>query len=65
MLYEVITGFHPYAGETYCGDSGGGGTPAGNAVILAEHVSGFRATYVNEAIRLSLDMNQTKANAFV
>ncbi len=60
----LFYGFHPYAGETYCGDSGGGGTPAGNAVILAEHVSGFRATYVNEAIRLSLDMNQTKANAY-
>ncbi len=46
--------YYPYEGETYCGDGG-----VGNVAILAEHVSGFRATYINDAIRISIDMNQS------
>jgi len=46
--------YQPYKGETYCGDGGDG-----NVSILAEDVSGFSASYENNAIRLQLDMNRS------
>ncbi len=46
--------FYPYEGETYCGDSG-----SGSVAVLAEDVIGFRASYINDTIRLSIDMNRS------
>ena len=46
--------YYPYKGQTYCGDGG-----VGNVSVLAEHVSGFRASILNDTIRLSIDMNKT------
>lgn len=54
----LFYGFYPYLGQTYCGDTGGG-TPWGSVALLAEDVSGFRASYVNDAIRISIDMNRS------
>lgn len=50
LFYE----YYPYKGETYCGDGG-----SGKVVVLAEDVSGFRASYVNDTIVLSIDMNRS------
>ncbi len=50
LFYE----YYPYNGETYCGDGG-----SGKVVVLAEDVSGFRASYVNDTIVLSIDMNRS------
>jgi len=49
--------YRPYSGETFCADFSG--SPAGKVAVLAEEVQGFRAEYLNETIRLSLDMNRT------
>jgi prepilin-type N-terminal cleavage/methylation domain-containing protein len=50
LFYE----YYPYLGQTFCGDGG-----SGKVAVLAEHVSGFRATAINDTIRLSIDMNQS------
>jgi len=50
LFYE----YYPYNGETYCGDGG-----SGKVVVLAEDVSGFKASYVNDTIVLSIDMNRS------
>ncbi len=48
--------FYPYNGDTFCGDVNG--NRQGKVSILAENVAGFRATYENDIIRLSIDMNK-------
>jgi prepilin-type N-terminal cleavage/methylation domain-containing protein len=45
--------YYPYNSETYCVDGGSGGVS-----ILAQNVKGFRASYVNDVIRLSIDMEK-------
>ncbi len=45
--------FYPYQSQTYCGDGG-----SGKVAVLAEDVSGFKASYVNDTIHLSIDMNR-------
>ena len=46
--------YRPWKGESFCADPNGGG--AGSVTVLAEHVGGFRAEYVNRTIRLSIDL---------
>lgn len=46
--------YYPYESQTYCGDGG-----SGKVAVLAEDVSGFSASYVNDAIRISIDMNRS------
>jgi len=46
--------YYPYLGQTFCGDGG-----SGKVAVLAENVSGFRATAINDTIRLSIDMNRS------
>ncbi|MEA1920568.1 MAG: type II secretion system protein [Campylobacterota bacterium] len=48
--------YYPYKtpSQTYCGDGGDG-----NVTVLAKDVSGFQASYINDAIRISIDMNRT------
>ncbi len=53
LFYE----YQPFRGETFCGDRVG--TRAGRVSILAEDVSAFEAEYVNETIKISLDMNRS------
>jgi len=49
--------YQPFAGKTFCGDSGG--NRDGNVSILAEDISSFEAIYVNDSIRINIDMNKT------
>ncbi len=49
--------FQPYEGETFCADSRG--NRSGSVSILAEDVVAFRASYINNAIRLAIDMNRS------
>ncbi len=49
--------YQPFAGNTFCGDSSG--TPDGNVSILATDVSAFEAIYVNDTIRINIDMNRS------
>ena len=49
--------FYPYSGQTYCADNSG--VASGKVAVLAEDVAGFRASYENDIIRLSIDMNRT------
>jgi prepilin-type N-terminal cleavage/methylation domain-containing protein len=46
--------YQPFKGETFCADGG-----SGNIAVLAEDVSAFKAEYINDTIRLSIDMNQS------
>lgn len=46
----LFYGFRPYEGERFCD---------GSVAILAEEVIAFRATYVNNAIRLAIDLNRS------
>lgn len=46
----LFYGFQPYEGENFCD---------GSVAILAEEVIAFRATYINNAIRLAIDMNRS------
>jgi hypothetical protein len=49
--------YQPYQGETFCADKSG--NKSGKVSILAENVVSFRASYVNDAIRISIDMNKS------
>ena len=52
--------YKPYNNNgTFCGDNDGGGTREGNVSILATDVTAFEAIYVNETIRINLDMNRS------
>ena len=48
--------YQPYRGETFCADAIG--VPDGNVSVLATDVSGFEAVYINDTIRINLDMNR-------
>ena len=50
--------YHPYDGETYCGDKSGT-NKEGNVAILAKDVASFGAVYENDIIRLSIDINRS------
>lgn len=54
LFYE----YQPFRGETFCGDKNGANR-AGKVSILAEDVSAFQAEYVNETIKINLDMNRS------
>jgi len=49
--------YQPFAGETFCGDSSG--TTEGNVSVLGEDISSFEAIYINDSIRINIDMNKT------
>lgn len=49
--------YKPFKGETFCGDPNAVGV--GDVSILAEDVSAFEAEYVNETIKINLDMNRS------
>lgn len=52
--------YKPYSNnETFCGDNSSGGTQKGDVSILATDVTAFEAIYVNETIRINLDMNRS------
>ena len=52
--------YKPYRNkETFCGDNSSGGTRKGDVSILATDVTAFEAIYVNETIRINLDMNRS------
>ena len=55
----LFYGYRPWAGETFCGDTGGSGTKAGGVTVLTEDVAGFAVDRVNGVIRLRLDMNRS------
>jgi prepilin-type N-terminal cleavage/methylation domain-containing protein len=46
--------YRPFKGETFCADGG-----VGEIAVLAEDVSAFKAEYINDSIRLSIDMNRS------
>ncbi|MEA2111474.1 MAG: type II secretion system protein [Campylobacterota bacterium] len=52
----LLYNYQPFNGETFCD---------GNISVLAENVNAFRAEYVNNTLRLSIDMNQTIVNSMV
>lgn len=49
--------YRPWLGETFCADIEG--KKEGNVTILAQNVSGFRAIYVNDVLRIGIDMNKS------
>ena len=49
--------YQPFKSETFCGDSNG--SQEGNVSILATDIHSFEAIYINNAIRINLDMNKT------
>lgn len=49
--------YRPWRGKTYCADVNG--DKEGNVTILAKDVSGFRALYINDVIRIGIDMNRS------
>lgn len=53
--------YKPFKEETFCGDPmiKGTETREGKVSILAEDVSAFEAEYVNETIKINLDMNRS------
>jgi prepilin-type N-terminal cleavage/methylation domain-containing protein len=52
----LFYGFRPWDGETFCADNNG--APEGNATILAENISAFRAEMVGYTIRLSIEARE-------
>jgi len=51
--------YHPWSGETFCADGGSGATRAGSVTALAGGVVSFEAYISNDAIHISVDINQT------
>lgn len=49
----LFYGYQPFQGETFCGDGG-----EGSVTVLAEDVAAFQAEYINDTIRLSIDMQR-------
>lgn len=50
--------FRPWKGETFCGDTGTGGTRSGNVTILSNNVLGFEAGVMNGSIYFNITMNK-------
>lgn len=48
--------FRPWKGETFCADNNG--NPEGNATILAENITAFRAQMIGYTIRLSIEAQE-------
>ena len=55
----LFSGYHPYAGGTFCADKGSSGTREGKVSLLAQDVAGFTADIYNGSLRLRLDMNRS------
>jgi len=51
--------YHPWKGETFCADPNSDATQTGSVVILAENISGFKVDYINDTLRVSLDINRS------
>ncbi len=51
--------YRPYKKETFCADKNDSLDHNGSVTILAQHVSAFKAKYINGIIRISIEMNQS------